>query len=568
MSTGQLAAFVKGETVGHPPPKMSDSWPDKRAQSQVNPKRWNAAMNAYVKTPRTVLGDQKSVRTDSRPLTGNERASTTHRTHSESAVHEGSTGMRQPKQTRGAFDTDVDSIGDTTTMSMSQPAGPAEAEKTAPDRATGEPQSPELQVSTFRKNNGHYVRMAENEHPSNDYVEAKTEDYEGEASEEEAGGHSLNSSPKNLSRQLETVVRPEGLQEYRKYLRKKEREELLSESEPGNSLRNLSGYLLPGEEEEYQRFIEQRETEGIERNLETWPGDLPSRKAAETGNDLHRGYFPTNTTDVVQERRRDSSDTRGQLKEPSNQERGNLWTNTSTQSGRGLPKQNLERQVKSIPLARERASPGISSNIWNSAENDGAQMSQTTENVGASTFAGSKISSEALNSTSKGRYKTSIDASEDDLKRGVELDYSHEQLSKMPYSDLQNQSFDQDPSASSNILPERFKISSLAEKLEHIRKPSNTSPPDSEQHFEAQCRFFSSLTIEQYEECGDLIIDQFTDIMKRFKEVRQDKRKVAAEFETEVSQRQATVMKRTGFLEKDMGRLRRAGQDVVRGGNG
>ncbi|KAK0511752.1 hypothetical protein JMJ35_006325 [Cladonia borealis] len=147
------------------------------------------------------------------------------------------------------------------------------------------------------------------------------------------------------------------------------------------------------------------------------------------------------------------------------------------------------------------------------------------------------------------------------LKRSRDIDYSLEELSSMPFSQLQDEPFHNDPKATDLPLPPEIADAPLPQKLDYIKalKEDNST----KEHHRAA--FFSSLPIEQYEDCGDLIVQKFADVVSKFKDARQQRRKVAREFEAEVAKREERVRGKMGAVEKDLGRLRRGGEEVVRG---
>ncbi len=141
------------------------------------------------------------------------------------------------------------------------------------------------------------------------------------------------------------------------------------------------------------------------------------------------------------------------------------------------------------------------------------------------------------------------------------LDYDDKTLSSMSYQDLAQESFDTGPSPTELGDPTLRDESTLKEKLLHLHSLEKPR----EQLQSLRQGFFSSLPIEQYEECGDLMAEQFSQIILRFKQARQQKRSIAREFEDEVTVRQEAVEKRKMAVTKDLARLKRAGQDVVQG---
>ena len=147
------------------------------------------------------------------------------------------------------------------------------------------------------------------------------------------------------------------------------------------------------------------------------------------------------------------------------------------------------------------------------------------------------------------------------LKRSRDTDYSLDELSAMAFSQLQDEPFHHDPKAPEPPLPPELADAPLPQKLDYILalKDDNSNKEHS------RAAFFSSLPIEQYEDCGDHIVQKFADVVSKFKYARRQRRKVAKEFEDEVAKREERVRGKMDAVEKDLGRLRRGGEEVVRG---
>ncbi|KAL8946450.1 MAG: hypothetical protein Q9222_007157 [Ikaeria aurantiellina] len=142
-----------------------------------------------------------------------------------------------------------------------------------------------------------------------------------------------------------------------------------------------------------------------------------------------------------------------------------------------------------------------------------------------------------------------------------ELDYEPKALASMSFHELANESFDTSPHPIDLKDPSLTDGSSLEKKLLYLH---SLSGPKEQAQLQRQA-FFSSLPIDQYEECGDLIAGHLSEIISKFKSARQQKRGIAKEFESEIATREKTVERRKVAVVKDLDRLRRAGQDVVRG---
>jgi Extracellular mutant protein 11 len=138
-------------------------------------------------------------------------------------------------------------------------------------------------------------------------------------------------------------------------------------------------------------------------------------------------------------------------------------------------------------------------------------------------------------------------------KHEQELDYTPEALSKMSYSELASQPFDSNP----NSLPHSIGTSDmpLTQKLKAV----------SSQNSDDQTAFFSSLSINEWEDCGDCFASQFADILKRMKESRQAKRKVIAEFEREIGERSEMVKRNIEGVKGALGAMRAQGMGLLGG---
>ena len=130
----------------------------------------------------------------------------------------------------------------------------------------------------------------------------------------------------------------------------------------------------------------------------------------------------------------------------------------------------------------------------------------------------------------------------------------------MTYKLLQSESFDHVPGAGVSVSPNEPTKASLSEKVQHAYDLKDCS----ERHSQRQ-GIFSNLTIEQYEEAGDLLLEKFTHVIGSYKEARQTKRKIAKELEKEVAQREELVRTRSSAVERELTGLKHAGRRVVQG---
>lgn len=145
-------------------------------------------------------------------------------------------------------------------------------------------------------------------------------------------------------------------------------------------------------------------------------------------------------------------------------------------------------------------------------------------------------------------------------KRDFELDYSPKELSGMTYKLLNSESFDHIPKAALSSLSAELAAAPLTEKIQHAYGLKDNSERPSQRQ-----GVFNSLTIEEYEEAGDLLLERFANVIERYKEARQTKRMVAKELEKEVAQREELVRTKITAVERDLTGLKHAGRKVVQG---
>ena len=141
-------------------------------------------------------------------------------------------------------------------------------------------------------------------------------------------------------------------------------------------------------------------------------------------------------------------------------------------------------------------------------------------------------------------------------KRPLEPDYPPEILYQKSFSDLQSEPFDYAPTPTppattqpDKPLPEtEDKITLLLRLPEHDRNS-----------------YLSILSIDDWEDCGDQLLDRFSQILSRMKDLRHARRKTAAVFEAEVARRHALVEEQSVELSGKLNNMRTGGAEVLRG---
>ena len=146
-------------------------------------------------------------------------------------------------------------------------------------------------------------------------------------------------------------------------------------------------------------------------------------------------------------------------------------------------------------------------------------------------------------------------------KRARDLDYSLDELSGMTFQQLSREPFNPLFDTAQTFIPQELSKGTLVARLDYILE----SLKDDDAKLVRRRAFFSSLSIEQYEECAKLITCRFSAIMSKFADARQQRRRAAKDFEEEVARREVCVRSKTTAVAKNLGRLKRGGEEVVRG---
>lgn len=186
---------------------------------------------------------------------------------------------------------------------------------------------------------------------------------------------------------------------------------------------------------------------------------------------------------------------------------------------------------------------------------NGNSKPRTTEDQGQDEVSGPKNGQKMEDNPAKPQAKKP-----ESRKRALGLDYAPEELSSMSYKLLNTEPFDHVPKRGAGIIPQDIVKASLPEKLRYAYELKGREDTEAQRN-----AVFASLTIEQYEETGDLIIEQFSNILGRYKDARRTKREAAREFEKEIGLREERVRGKFTAVTQDLDRLRRGAEDVVRG---
>ncbi|KAL5119191.1 hypothetical protein ACEQ8H_002901 [Pleosporales sp. CAS-2024a] len=135
-----------------------------------------------------------------------------------------------------------------------------------------------------------------------------------------------------------------------------------------------------------------------------------------------------------------------------------------------------------------------------------------------------------------------------------QCDYDLKALDTMSYDALKNESFDTNPRMTGHSLSTDMRQKPLIERLEHVQK--NLDPAK-------QSAFFRNLPTQEWEDAGDWFLDQFSSIIQRSKQARQQKRKVAQCFEDEIERHYKHVSKKQHQVAEAMKKMQAQGEGLV-----
>ncbi|KFH47158.1 hypothetical protein ACRE_020080 [Hapsidospora chrysogenum ATCC 11550] len=132
-------------------------------------------------------------------------------------------------------------------------------------------------------------------------------------------------------------------------------------------------------------------------------------------------------------------------------------------------------------------------------------------------------------------------------------DYDDMALSNMRYTDLQAEPFDLDPAQAAMQNSYGGDADALSKKLDQLKQQSERE----------QRAFFSNLSMEDWEQSGDWFVDRFSELMKKLRDARRNKRQMIREFEAEASKHEEAVRRRSEAIDQKLVKMRQDGQRVV-----
>lgn len=140
----------------------------------------------------------------------------------------------------------------------------------------------------------------------------------------------------------------------------------------------------------------------------------------------------------------------------------------------------------------------------------------------------------------------------DKKRRRPNPEYDDVALRSMPFTALQQQPFDFDPSKDEQ-KGTGVNSDNIEAKLNQFRHLG-----EQEQH-----DLFSNMSIENWETSGNWFVSEFSGLMQRLMESRRHKRMIIQNFEQEAADREEAVRLRTEAVDRKLSKMKQDGQRVV-----
>lgn len=140
-----------------------------------------------------------------------------------------------------------------------------------------------------------------------------------------------------------------------------------------------------------------------------------------------------------------------------------------------------------------------------------------------------------------------------DQEEDTGVDYEPDEIKQMTYRDLLNEPFDVVPGREPFAFPHDVKEQDLAAKLQYVK----TLPAENKQ------AFFSSLSLDQWEEAGDWFLGQFGILVDRFRDARKRKRENAQAIEEKILARHEQIEARKRKIDQAFVEMRKESDRVL-----
>ncbi|CAG8890756.1 unnamed protein product [Penicillium egyptiacum] len=150
-------------------------------------------------------------------------------------------------------------------------------------------------------------------------------------------------------------------------------------------------------------------------------------------------------------------------------------------------------------------------------------------------------------------------------KRSLEADYPPEVLYQKSFSELQAEPFDKSPTPPPPVAKSPSLPPNPPAPVPDAQEPKNAVSYLLALTDQERQAYLSHMTMDEWEECGDQMIDRFTHLLSEMKNLRRARRRTAAVFEGEVKRRHDQVETQSLELTNKLTEMRTGGAEVLRG---
>ncbi|EPS28919.1 hypothetical protein POX_f07993 [Penicillium oxalicum] len=164
-------------------------------------------------------------------------------------------------------------------------------------------------------------------------------------------------------------------------------------------------------------------------------------------------------------------------------------------------------------------------------------------------------------STSRGRRNTVIKTK----KRQLEADYPPQILYQKSFSDLQAEPFDKAPTPIPSPPAKSPSLPAGAGSLSNGHSPDEALFQLLRLTDQERQAYLNQLSVDEWEDCGDQLIDRFSHLLIEMRKLRRARRQTAAVFEAEIRRRHDLVEAQDSELSSKLNEMRTGGAEVLRG---
>lgn len=161
----------------------------------------------------------------------------------------------------------------------------------------------------------------------------------------------------------------------------------------------------------------------------------------------------------------------------------------------------------------------------------------------------------------RGRRNTVINTK----KRHLEADYPPQLLYQKSFTDLQAEPFDKAPTPTPSPPAKSPSLPPNTSLISNNHSPDDTVFQLLKLADQDRQAYLSRMSVEEWEDCGDQLIDRFSDLLTEMKKLRRTRRRTAAIFEAEVKRRHELVEAQNSELSTKLNEMRTGGAEVLRG---